>query len=157
MHGDHSAPPGTGPDDLKMRFSSAPMGVRNALIEVNNWLCDIGIVESDRGSAEILLAEALNNISEHSYGENGIGEVELTVVHQVSELLMMLTDQGHAMPNGVFPTDQNPATCPDPTALAEGGFGWFLIQQLAHDMHYARDGATNRLQLTLSLTNTQEA
>ena len=35
--------------------------------------------------------------------------------------------------------------------LPEGGFGWFLIRQLAWDVRYVREGRTNRLFLAIDL------
>lgn len=143
----------TSGDGLTVRFSSAPLGVRGAIKQIDRWLQRCGVEEPDRGNAEIVLAEALNNISEHSYGEDAVGEVEVTVVQQGQELLLMIADEGRAMPKSLYPKLQSTIESPDPRELAEGGFGWFLIQQLTQDISYHREGATNRLSLSLTLGN----
>ncbi|WP_280514091.1 hypothetical protein [Allosediminivita pacifica] len=40
---------------------------------------------------------------------------------------------------------------PDPAGLPEGGFGWFLIHELARELAYRHDGGMNRLTFRLPL------
>ena len=38
--------------------------------------------------------------------------------------------------------------------LPEGGFGWFLIRELTHDLTYRRDGSRNHLSFRMVLGGT---
>ena len=97
---------------------------------------------------EIVLAEALNNIVEHSYREQPSGWIVAEAERVAGWVVCRLTDGGRAMPGDTLPSAR-----PDPdaraAALPEGGFGWQLILDLAHHVTYAREGGVNRLLFAL--------
>lgn len=107
-----------------------------------------------RGTAEVVLAEVLNNIAEHAYA-GGPGKIAVSLHHTAAGLRCQVTDEGAAMPGGCLPSGDHPAQrrgSPGlplqdlPLAdLPEGGFGWHLIRRLTQDLHYARVGGQNRL------------
>lgn len=99
--------------------------------------------EEDRGTMEIVLAEALNNIVEHAYADFQ-GEIEIALWQTGKDLHCSLVDNGHSMPNGQLPAGNLP-TIGDHSLLPEGGFGWHLIRSLSKDLSYRRDGAKNVL------------
>ena len=49
------------------------------------------------------------------------------------------------MPNGRAPLGDNPRDYARADELPEGGFGWFLIRELAHDLVYDRENGENFL------------
>lgn len=98
----------------------------------------------DRGRAEILLAEVLNNIAEHAC-RGRTGEIRLLVRLEPERLCLVVEDDGAAMPSGTLPE----GALPEAATLPEGGFGWFLIRTLAREISYLRDGKTNRLGIVM--------
>jgi serine/threonine-protein kinase RsbW len=137
--------------DFKLSFPGEPMAVRLALGEVTSWIRSAGIDEEFCGSVELVLAEALNNIAEHAYGEGAPGPVDLELQHRPPELKLTLMDTGRAMPGGQLPEGR--AVNPDPTLddLPEGGFGWHIIRTLTRELTYCRDGGLNRLSFLMGL------
>ncbi len=105
------------------------------------------VPEDARGTAEIVLAEAMNNIVEHAYV--GVsGEITLTLWQAGGEVGCRITDRGLSMPDDTLP-EGSLAMADTPADLPEGGFGWFLIRSLSRDLRYARYGTLNELTFVL--------
>ncbi len=122
------------------RICSAPLGLA--------WL-----PEPDRGTAEIVLAEVLNNIVEHAQAPKA-GDIEVLLSHTTQGLACTVIDRGLRMPGGRLP-EGVPASLSVPTGdLPEGGFGWHLIRLLATDLAYRRHGDRNELSFRLRLDMT---
>jgi serine/threonine-protein kinase RsbW len=119
------------------------LAVRDGLKALFNRLPLSDLSEDDRGTVEIVLAEALNNIVEHAYA-NSQGNIEISLKMQEDGLLVCITDSGLPMPDGALPDCPRPTTDPQQD-LPEGGFGWFLIRSLSKDLSYRRDGPHNQL------------
>ncbi len=102
---------------------------------------------ADRDSAEIVLAEVMNNIVEHAYATLR-GEIDITIRREVDGLACTVVDRGHAMPDARLPAGTLTTT---PADLPEGGFGWHLIRELARDLVYQRVGDRNELSFRLTL------
>jgi serine/threonine-protein kinase RsbW len=98
-------------------------------------------------TAQIVLAEALNNVAEHAYGANTLGAVSVRVERWDNDLCLRITDWGSPVPTTTL-TSKEP---PDPLSLSEGGYGWFLIGTLVTDLTYDRQGCRNDLTLVLDL------
>jgi len=98
----------------------------------------------DRGRAELVLAEVLNNVVEHAHAA-GHGPILLALSPGEGLLHCRVEDGGNAMPGGGLPAGQPP----EPTNLPEGGFGWHLIRLLCHGLRYERSGGRNRLSFSL--------
>lgn len=114
------------------------------------------LTEDAIGTAEIVLAEALNNVAEHAYGASGAGDIDVTVALDGPLLEIMITDAGAPLPGLHLPDGYPPAlTCAE-SDLPEGGFGWFLIRRLAGDLAYRRDAGKNRLTLQLAIATTEK-
>lgn len=128
------------------------MSVRQGLLALAEAVPLRQLSDADRGSAELVLGEALNNIVEHAYAE-GPGPIELWLDAGADGLAFTITDRGLAMPGAVAPEGRLPAGLDGPLAdLPEGGFGWFLIRSLTRDLRYERSDGLNRLRFILPLT-----
>jgi len=102
--------------------------------------------DEGRGTAELVLAEVLNNIVEHAYARHS-GEIEVTLSRDAGGILCEVADTGLPMPQGAPPAGQLPPLEGDD--LPEGGFGWHLIRSLARDLEYRREGGRNLLRFRL--------
>lgn len=128
-----------------------PMAVREGLKALFNTIVLRSLPEDGRGTAEIVLAEALNNIVEHAYACHS-GDIEVSLQLCANELVCRIIDTGLPMPDeqlpkGILaPVDQT-------DDLLEGGFGWFLIRTLSRDLHYQRHGGRNFLSFRLETGN----
>lgn len=109
------------------------------------------VPEDGRGMAELVLAEAMNNIVEHAYADTGMGEITLTLWQSQGEVACRITDRGASMPDAVLPIGKL-ADHGETEELPEGGFGWYLIRTLARDLRYARLGTLNELTFVLGGT-----
>jgi serine/threonine-protein kinase RsbW len=122
--------------------------VRGALAALMAGPILADVTDDERGMAELVLAEAMNNIVEHAYADTGSGEITLTLWQSEGEVACRITDRGvsmpdEALPQGVLADHHNTADLP------EGGFGWHLIRTLARDLRYARLGTLNELTFVL--------
>jgi len=125
---------------------------RDALRQLLDGLkpLDLGIEEV--GTVELVLAEALNNIVEHAYpADMRPGPINIDCALKSDGLHFEIRDEGLAMPDGQIPLGMTQSTNVDVRDLPEGGFGWFLIRDLAKDVDYARVGACNILNLRIAV------
>lgn len=143
-----SDPPPPRDNVTRIVIPSDPKAVREALCALFDTLLLRSLPESERGTAELVLAEALNNIVEHAYARDD-GEIELTLHLNASELACRIIDSGRPMPEERLPPGAlKPFDGLDD--MPEGGFGWFLIRTLAHDLHYRRVNGRNQLSFRLA-------
>lgn len=103
--------------------------------------------EDLRGTAEIVMAEALNNIVEHAYAGRA-GVIEVCVMLGTDGLNCTISDFGAPMPGNTLPQGA-PRPLGHLPDLPEGGFGWFLIRALAQDLQYSRFRDQNFLRFRL--------
>jgi serine/threonine-protein kinase RsbW len=135
-------------DATHIVIPSDPVAVRLGLRDLFDSLLLRQLNDENRGKAEIVLAEALNNIVEHAYA-GGDGQIELTIRLNGQGLNFRIVDHGAPMPNNALPS----GSLGDPSDLPEGGFGWYLIRTLSEDLSYHRFEGHN--QLTFRLTTEQ--
>ncbi|MEW9919910.1 ATP-binding protein [Marimonas sp. MJW-29] len=127
-------------------------GVRGALETLCETLRTFEIDEEATGTVGLVVAEVLNNIVEHAYGALAtIAPVDITGRLTANGLCLRITDRGRPMPGGKLPPGCIPALDVEVPNLPEGGFGWFLIRDLARDLVYQRVGEENRLSLCITL------
>jgi serine/threonine-protein kinase RsbW len=136
-------------EELHLVFLATPASIRENLGHLMQARPLSDLSDDSRGSAEVVLAEVLNNIAEHAYAE-GQGPVSLSLVRGPGGIACLVVDQGAAMPGGTLPVAP-PPLAPDLSLedLPEGGFGWHLIHSLTRDLAYRRTGGCNRLSFTL--------
>lgn len=130
-------------------FGSDLSEVRNVLADLMTTLTSAGVPAGTRGSLEIVLAEIMNNISEHAYGEQVVGPISLEVMASPCCIGCRITDTGKSMPGLQVPEGVLPSNDVALEDLPEGGFGWFLIRQMTADLSYARVEDANTLHFQL--------
>ncbi|WP_242626512.1 ATP-binding protein [Paracoccus sediminis] len=103
------------------------------------------------GRLELVLAEVMNNVTEHACDAAmpgaGPGSMHLCVVMHDTGLSCAITDDGGMLPADCLKPRSLPAL--DPLDLPEGGFGWFLIQGLTQSLCYYREEHRNCLAFTV--------
>lgn len=135
-------------------FPATFEAVRAAIGTALRALSPLDFSEEEEGSVQLLLAEALNNVVEHSYAPHESGKVTLILRHGRAGLLVEIRDLGKPMPNGRVPIGENPSEGSEPRVVAEGGFGWFLIRELARDLIYDRRDGENFLIFRMAIGKT---
>jgi serine/threonine-protein kinase RsbW len=99
-----------------------------------------------RETAELVLAEVLNNVAEHAYGGRR-GQVWLRLRLSERGIVCRVADRGTGMPHGRLPDPA--AQGPDPADLPQGGFGWPLIRMLTRGLRYRRVAGCNVVVFTV--------
>lgn len=135
---------------LEKTFPATYEDVRRTIIEAAESLKPLELSAEDLSSVEIVLAEALNNVVEHGYPSGG-GEIYLKLRQHRAGILIQIKDKGRPMPGGRTPVGDHPATSSRIEHLPEGGYGWFLIRELARDLIYDREDGENILIFRLAL------
>lgn len=126
-------------------------GVRDMMLRIyENALCSEQISDDLRDNAQLVIAEVLNNIEEHSYQGKIGGKLKVKIGVRDGELEVETQDFGQPMPNLAVPSKRDPNPNVPRYELPEGGFGWFLIHTLAPGPVYSRRGQTNILQFTIT-------
>ena len=100
-------------------------------------------------SLEIVLAEALNNVVEHSCADLAGSWFRLFCDFDGHTVSVRIEDNGRPMPGAVLPKGLAPSLSVAMNDLPEGGFGWFLIRSICREISYARSGSVNRIELKL--------
>jgi serine/threonine-protein kinase RsbW len=139
--------------DVSLAVTATPQGVREALIRLRRDLTAAGLAPDDVGTAEMVLAEVMNNIVEHAYaGCSGARlDLQLRVCRGGGGLSVHARDTGAAMPGGTLPEGTPHRLDVGMEDLPEGGFGWALIRTLTEDLTYRRAGGENHLNFRVPL------
>ncbi len=136
--------------EVHISVTSSEMAVRDALSKLLTALGPLDLDVEDAGTVELVMAEAMNNIVEHAYPEGDVpGPIRLACAHSDDGLHIKITDSGRPMPDGTTPVGRPTNLDVDFCDLPEGGFGWFLIQDLAKEVEYRRVDNDNQLTFRL--------
>jgi serine/threonine-protein kinase RsbW len=138
-----------GPDGTDLRIAATERAVRAALIRIAGDLSQAGLAEDAAGLAELVLAEALNNVVEHACAGVEAAWIEISVRREGVRLFCELCDNGRPMPGGKLPQGHAPDPDALPEDLPEGGFGWHLIRRLTTALEYRRDEGVNHLSFAI--------
>ncbi|MBR3371696.1 MAG: ATP-binding protein [Rhodobacteraceae bacterium] len=131
---------------LVLETESSLLKIREVLEAVDVFLKQNPTHPQLHDDLALVLAEVFSNIARHAYGhDQGIIRLHLSLVGDGVEC--MVSDYG---------IEFNPLALddmlPDPDALCEGGYGWFLIKTLTRDLHYSREQDKNILQFLVAGT-----
>lgn len=140
-------------ESITFTYEPTDQGVRRVLQSMRACLTTMGLDEDFCGTAEIVLAEALNNVAEHAYPGEARGMAQLKLRLTPDGCDFDLTDQGKPMPGLILPVGQLPPLDGPRPELPEGGFGWFLIRTLSDHLTYTRKNGTNHVHLRLPFTH----
>lgn len=135
-------------------FRAKPSAVRETLIAIRSRFCS-QISEDTLGRLELVLAEVMNNVAKHAAGQESDGVdadgtgarlaplIHLCIVQHDTGLACAITDDGISVPDECL----LPRNLPQEGAsdLPEGGFGWYLIQDLTQALCYYREQKRNFL------------
>lgn len=132
-------------------FPATGAGVRQALVKLHQILDRLHLQPCNIETAELVLAEILNNIARHAYASGPSGIVRLTLCRRGRWLDFTVADHGQPMPGLKLPPGAEPRIGPARERLPEGGFGWFLIRHLTEKLRYRRQGNMNLLELRIPL------
>tara|TARA_R110000868_G_scaffold11035_10_gene53476 strand:+ start:33123 stop:33635 length:513 start_codon:yes stop_codon:yes gene_type:complete len=137
---------------IHIQVDSGPLAARQVFDLLKRDLADTLLEVEELGAIELVLAEAVNNIVEHAYS-NGRrkGTIHLHCQLRRDGLHFEITDNGLPMPGGCTPLGRAVNVNVDPMNVPEGGYGWFLIQDLAKDVTYRRRGRVNHLSLRMAV------
>jgi len=118
---------------------------------VGAWVDELAILLNLSGETEyalrLCLEEAVTNIVNHAIPEAGTGRdsVTLHLLANATTLRVRIEDRC-----GAFNPLDTPLPEPDdPAPEGEGGLGITLLRRHADQVSWERDGATNRLSITL--------
>lgn len=129
-------------------LEATPDIVRDTLVDVHRRFRD-DIDQDALGRLELVLAEVMNNITEHAVSDSNGAVVpyspviHLCIVSHATGLACALTDDGALLPSECLLPRNLPQFLQQ--ELPEGGFGWFLIQGLTQELCYYREGKRNFL------------
>lgn len=127
---------------------SGPLAARSLLKGLTGGLKPLGLSIDEFSKIQLAVAEAINNIVEHAYANGALsGPISLLCSQTEDALFVMLSDTGKPMPDGNLPQGHAQNLNVDISDLPEGGFGWFLIRDLAEDVSYSREGEENHVLL----------
>jgi serine/threonine-protein kinase RsbW len=137
---------------FEVRIESTFRAVREGLAAVREALDPLALGTEELGTVELVLAEILNNIVEHAYAPfDDTGTITVRCTHCSDGLHVRIIDRGVAMPDTRNPLDRPLPVAVDFDDLPEGGFGWFLIANLAKDVAYRRCRGENHLTLRIGV------
>jgi serine/threonine-protein kinase RsbW len=138
---------------FELTIQSGAMGVRQALEAFMSELSPLELEIEESSTVQLVLAEVINNIMEHAYPEGGAaGPIVIKCTGRDDGLHLHIQDEGSPMPGGQLPLGMSQSLNVGLCDLPEGGFGWFLIKDLAKDLKYRRIGQENHLHLRIAIT-----
>ena len=93
-----------GEQDFTISTTGSMSGVRDALCQIRSRLAKLGVNKDTRGTVEIVLAEAMNNIVEHAYDIDNTGPLDVSARAGPNFLYFILQDQGNSLPKSTDAT-----------------------------------------------------
>ncbi len=141
---------------VRIVLPATETAVRRGLASLKQSLAPFQYSRDELGALEIVLAETLNNIVEHAYANGPAGNIEICLNHASDGLWCTVIDDGAMMPDGEVPLGRRAKLNCEVKDLPEGGFGWFLIRELAHDLVYERREDRNYLCFRIAIGELHE-
>ncbi len=131
--------------NVEIQIRALPEEVRNCFEQIHRAFETAELPSDLRINTEVVLAEVLNNIAEHSYCDRPAGQIAMNLELSGDGVKFLIVDDGNVMPNLTPPDPELPKIDVEVSDLPEGGFGWYLIRTLTTDLEYARVGSHNHL------------
>lgn len=142
------------PGETRISFTAGETAVPDVLRTVVASLQRRHVHQDDIDSAQIVLAELLNNVEEHAYDGRAGGAVTLQMDLTEGHVSFSIFDHGKPMPEGPLPEGRLPEIdATQPETWPEGGFGWAIVRQLCKDVRYRRSGLTNEWHVVIAFSN----
>jgi serine/threonine-protein kinase RsbW len=133
-------------------FDATELDAREGIGTVVTRLRTLGLNDDRAGDVEIALAEAVNNVVEHSYPDTDArGCVGISARWVDDQLTLKIMDGGTPLEGGNMPAGREADLSVALEDLPEGGFGWFLIRQLTESVSYERQQDKNILCLIFNV------
>ncbi|MDO5611959.1 MAG: ATP-binding protein [Paracoccus sp. (in: a-proteobacteria)] len=129
-------------------FLATPMAVRAVLNDMRSRFRD-NVDDDALGRLELVLAEVMNNVTEHGTAPpddapaRRAPSIHLCIVRHDNGLSCAVTDDGVSLPADCLRPRDLPGS--DDNGMPEGGFGWYLIQDLTQALCYYREERRNFL------------
>lgn len=140
-------------DCVDLSFPAVETEASIGIAALSQRLIDQGVPMHRAGDIKIALAEAINNVVEHAYSGLEPDKVHIHCRMCKETLAVQIVDTGNPMPDNRLPDGTPPPIGAIRQDLPEGGFGWFMIHQLASKVSYERRDGANRLCLWFNFTN----
>lgn len=141
------------PQRIALSFSSGAWEVRQALGRLKAQLHAMQLGVDCESTVELVLGEVLNNVVEHAYGPGQSGPIDVACERVGGALHFCVRDCGRAIPGLQLPRGDPPVVDLPRDELPEGGFGWFLVHNLACGLSYARESDRNTLKFHISFSD----
>ena len=117
--------------------------VRYVVQDLCAQLSTCAIATDAIANVELVLAEVLNNITEHGCSKTHKSNQYCVRWRQTKmHLFVQIEDQAPPLPLALVHNEPVPA---DPFSLPEGGFGWGLIHMVSDQLRYKRRDNRNYL------------
>ncbi|MBM2575913.1 ATP-binding protein [Jannaschia sp. Os4] len=133
----------------RARVRAALDAIAGELTALGEAVTGQSIPGATRDDLLMVLAEVMNNIVLHAYAGAEGGWIEIDVHRTRDGLTVETRDAGRPLPPALLEGGEAPPLGETMDDLPEGGFGWFIIHNLAQDMMYAREAGENRLTFSL--------
>jgi serine/threonine-protein kinase RsbW len=132
-------------NSITIKFAAEQIAAQQAIITTIAQLPRLGISQPQCCDVEIALAEAVNNVVEHACSDLADASACITCAINDGSLNIEISDTGRPLPELRLPAGSKADLSGPLEDLPEGGFGWFLIRQIAAHVHYERVNGRNRL------------
>ncbi|MEM1361593.1 MAG: ATP-binding protein [Pseudomonadota bacterium] len=147
------------PGEIRLRLDPDAYSVRCALAVADRWLQSFSMTPDLKSNVAIVLGEVLNNVVEHAFAMNkrakvaeashDAGDIWVDLNVSADTVHIFVKDSGGPMQQLSLPEGALPHIPDQLSDIPEGGFGWFLIRELASDLRYTRQDGWNLLELTV--------
>lgn len=132
---------------FKLRFQSGHFSTRQALLRLMNELKCLNLSHATCVNIELVLAEIFNNIVRHAYSTDQVGPIFVCGTYFGNEIYFKVEDFGCEMTDTSSMAIKEPKLPRLNDSPAEGGFGWFLISQIADRYRYWRESDKNCIEV----------
>lgn len=135
---------------FRFRGEATALIVRHLVGELADHLTLAALPATEISSVQIVVAEVLNNITEHAYPDQHPGSFNLHVRVTRDQIVAVVSDHGERVPDCVL--FSHPLADPggDAADLPEGGFGWSLIHVLSARIRHRYVDGQNWLAIAIS-------